>query len=151
MFRPASIAVVGASANPGKAGNAMMRALGGFPGELHPVNPRGGDVLGRPALTSLGEAGAVDLAVLVVPPHAVPGALEDAAAAGVRAAVVCAGGFAESGPEGAAIQERAAHVAREGGVRLLGPNTSGFMNPVDRTTANFMPAVIEIRPGSVSV
>lgn len=151
LFRPASIAVVGASASPGKAGYAMVQALRHFPGVLHPVNPRGGDVLGRPAVGSLREAPGTDLAVLVVPPEVVPGALEDAAAAGVRAAVVCAGGFAESGPDGARLQERALAVAREGGIRLLGPNTSGFMNPVDRTTANFMPAVAELAPGSVGV
>lgn len=151
LFRPASIAVVGASASPGKAGHAMVQALRHFPGVLHPVNPRGGDVLGRPAVASLREAPGTDLAVLVVPPEVVPGALEDAAAAGVRAAVVCAGGFAESGPDGARLQERALAVAREGGIRLLGPNTSGFMNPVDRTTANFMPAVADLAPGSVGV
>lgn len=151
LFRPASIAVVGASASPGKAGYAMVQALRHFPGTLHPVNPRGGDVLGRAAIASLREAPGTDLAVLVVPPEVVPGALEDAAEAGVRAAVVCAGGFAESGPDGARLQERALAVAREGGIRLLGPNTSGFMNPVDRTTANFMPAVADLAPGSVGV
>ena len=151
LFRPASIAVVGASASPGKAGHAMLQALRHFPGALHPVNPRGGDVLGRPAVTSLREAPGTDLAVLVVPPDVVPGALEDAAAAGVRAAVVCAGGFAESGPDGARLQDRALAVARAAGIRLLGPNTSGFMNPVDRTTANFMPAVADLAPGTVGV
>ncbi|UZN05221.1 acetate--CoA ligase family protein [Cellulomonas sp. S1-8] len=151
MFRPASIAVVGASARPGKAGHAMVQALRHFPGTLHPVNPRGGEVLGHPVLTSLRESSGVDLAVLVVPPEAVPAALEDAGDAGVRAAVVCAGGFAESGPDGARIQDRVVRVAREAGIRLLGPNTSGFMNPVDRTTANFMPSVADLAPGSVSV
>lgn len=151
LFRPASIAVVGASASPGKAGYAMVQALRGFPGALHPVNPRGGDVLGHPAVASLREVPGTDLAVLVVPPDVVPGALEDAAAAGVRAAVVCAGGFAESGPDGARLQERALAVARAGGIRLLGPNTSGFMNPVDGATANFMPAVADLAPGTVGV
>jgi len=151
MFRPASIAVVGASAHEGKAGHAMVRALRDFPGTLHLVNPRGGDVLGRTALRSLRDASDVDLAVLVVPPDAVPRALADARDAGVRAAVVCAGGFAESGPQGARIQEHVVAVAQEAGIRLLGPNTSGFMNPVDRTTANFMPAVADLAPGSVSI
>ncbi|WP_291813383.1 acetate--CoA ligase family protein [Cellulomonas sp.] len=151
MFRPASIAVVGASAREGKAGHAMVQALRRFPGTLHLVNPRGGEVLGRTALPTLRDASDVDLAVLVVPPDAVPGALEDARDAGVRAAVVCAGGFAESGPDGARLQERVVRVAREAGIRLLGPNTSGFMNPVDRTTANFMPAVADLAPGTVSV
>lgn len=151
MFAPSSIAVVGASATPGKAGHAMVQALRHFPGTLHPVNPRGADVLGRPAIASLREAPGTDLAVLVVPPEVVPTALEDAAAAGVRAAVVCAGGFAEAGPQGARIQEHALRIARGAGIRLLGPNTSGFMNPVDRTTANFMPAVADLAPGTVGV
>lgn len=152
LLRPRSIAVVGASASPNKAGHAMMQALDGFAGELHPVNPRGGTILGRTALTGLGELpGPVDLAVLVVPPQAVPGAIEQAAAAGVRAAVVCAGGFAESGPDGRKLQEQTIEAARRGGVRLLGPNTSGFMNPVDGVFANFMPAAAALRPGTVGV
>jgi acyl-CoA synthetase (NDP forming) len=152
LLRPRGIAVVGASASPDKAGHAMMQALDGFAGELHPVNPRGGTILGRTALTSLGELPSpVDLAVLVVPPRAVPGAIEEAAAAGVRAAVVCAGGFAESGPDGHKLQEQAIEAARRGGVRLLGPNTSGFMNPVDGVFANFMPAAAGLRPGTVGV
>lgn len=151
LFRPASIAVVGASADPAKAGHAMVQALRHFPGTLHPVNPRGGEVLGHRVLTSLRECAGVDLAVLVVPPDAVPAALEDARDAGVRAAVVCAGGFAESGPDGARLQDRVVRVAREAGIRLLGPNTSGFVNPVDATAASFMPAVADLAPGTVSV
>lgn len=151
LFRPASVAVVGASAHEGKAGHAMVRALRRFPGTLHLVNPRGGQILGRPTVPTLREAHDADLAVLVVPPQAVPAALEDAHHAGVRAAVVCAGGFAESGPDGARLQADVVRVARQAGIRLLGPNTSGFMNPVDRTTANFMPAVADLAPGSVGV
>jgi acetate---CoA ligase (ADP-forming) len=152
LLRPRGIAVVGASASPDKAGHAMMQALDGFDGDLFPVNPRGGTILGRTAVAGLGELpGPVDLAVLVVPPQAVPGAIEQAAAAGVRAAVVCAGGFAESGPAGHELQQRTIEAARQGGVRLLGPNTSGFMNPVDGVFANFMPAAAALRPGTVGV
>lgn len=152
LFRPRSIAVVGASASPDKAGHAMMQALDGFAGDLYPVNPRGGAILGRTALAGLGELpGPVDLAVLVVPPQAVPHTIDEAAAAGVRAAVVCAGGFGESGPEGLELQEQTVEAARRGGVRLLGPNTSGFMNPVDGVFANFMPAAAGLRPGTVGI
>ena len=101
LLRPRSIAVVGASASTDKAGHAMMQALDGFAGELYPVNPRGGTILGRTALTGLGELpGPVDLAVLVIPPQAVPGAIEQAAAAGVRAAVVCARRLRREQPRG---------------------------------------------------
>ncbi len=156
LFRPRAIAVVGASTAPEKAGHAMMQALVDFPGPLYPVNPKaaaaGESVLGRPAIARPADADApVDLAVLVVPPQAVPGALADCGAAGVRAAVVCAGGFAESGEAGADLQEEVASVARAHGIRLLGPNTSGFVDPAGRICANFMPAVRTLEPGSVAV
>lgn len=152
LFAPKSIAVIGASASPQKAGYAMMQSLAAFPGFLYPINPRGGEILGRPAaarVTDLGEA--PELAVLVVPPAAVPSALAECGEAGVQAAVVCAGGFAESGEEGARIQELTLRAAREANIRLLGPNTSGFINAPDAVCANFMPAVAQLRPGNVSI
>ncbi|MFC5819504.1 acetate--CoA ligase family protein [Nonomuraea harbinensis] len=148
LFNPASVAVVGASATPGKAGDAMMRSLAGLPGRLHPVNPRGGHIAGLrayPSVTGIPES--VDLAVLVVPPAAVPAALEECGQAGVRAAVICAGGFAESGAAGIELQERVRAIARAHGIRVLGPNTSGFMNPSAGVAANFLPGVSELRPG----
>lgn len=156
LFAPRSIAVVGATAAPEKAGFAMMESLSGFGGDLLPVNPRaaaaGQQILGRPAHESVAAIGAgIDLAVIVVPPAAVPAALTDCGAAGVRAAVICAGGFAESGPEGARLQEQIQQIAEQAGIRLLGPNTSGFMNPAAGVFANFMPAVRELAPGPVSV
>ena len=151
LFRPRTVAVVGASTARDKAGNAMMRSLSGFPGELYPVNPRADVIEGRPAYPSLGAIpGPVDLAVLVVPPPAVPGVLAEAADAGVRAAVVCAGGFAESGADGMALQRRVAAIARTRGIRVLGPNTSGFMHPEAGVLANFLPAVTRLRPGPVA-
>lgn len=130
----------------------MMQALSGFPGALYPVNTRGG-VIGARAVSSTvqGIGQPIDLAVLVVPPTAVPGALEDCGRAGVRAAVVCAGGFAESGPEGAALQSRVADVAAQHGISLLGPNTSGFVNPAGRVLANFMPAVTQLTAGPAAI
>lgn len=152
LFSPASVAVIGASATPGKAGNAMMRSLSGLPGPLHPVNPRGGTIEGRRAFPSIADVpGPVDLAVLVVPPAAVPGALEECGRAGVRAAVVCAGGFAETGPAGQELQERVRAVAEAHGIRVLGPNTSGFMNPAAGVAANFLPGVGDLPAGPAAI
>ncbi len=151
LFCPKSIAVVGASAATGKAGNAMVRSLLGFPGILHLVNPRATEIEGRavaPSVASIG--GPIDLAVLVVPAEAVPTALEDCGAAGVRAAVVCAGGFAET-TGGRHLQDEASAIARRHGVRLLGPNTSGFMNVADGVMANFVPYVTRLEPGPASI
>lgn len=151
LLAPRSIAVIGASASPGKAGNAMVRSLLGFPGPLHLVNPSGGSIEGRPVATSaraLGEP--VDLAVVVVPAPLVPTALDDCGAAGIRAAVVCAGGFAEAAG-GQGLQDELVAVARRHGMRLLGPNTSGFMNPGAGVLANFVPGVAGLEPGPASV
>src|SRR5918999_506265 len=130
LFSPARIAVVGASDVPDKAGYAMMESLSVFPGEVFPINPRSAQVGGRPAYPTVADTPLpADLAVLVIPAAAVPTALEQCAAAGVRAAVICSGGFAESGPSGAQLEERVREIAGQTGLRILGPNTSGFINP----------------------
>jgi len=147
LFAPGTVAVVGASATPGKAGHAMVAALSGFGGPVFAVNPGRPVVNGTPAFASVRDIGRpVDLAILVVPAPAVPDALEDCGEAGVRAAVVCAGGFAES-PRGGALQDEILAVVRRHGIRLLGPNTSGFMNPAVRLCANFVPTAACSSPG----
>jgi acetate---CoA ligase (ADP-forming) len=161
LFRPSSIAVIGASEARGKAGNAMVRSLLGFRGRLHLVNRRGGEIEGRAAVPSLAAIdGAVALAVLVIRAEAVPAALEECGRAGVRAAVVCSGGFAEAEPDGerndgqgggSSLQDEALAVARRYGMRLLGPNTSGFMNPLDGVLANFVPDVTLLEPGPLAM
>ncbi|WP_395105109.1 acetate--CoA ligase family protein [Actinomadura sp. SCN-SB] len=152
LFRPRSVAVVGASSTPGKAGYAMMRALASFTGEVYPVNVRGGEVSGRPAYVSAEEIpGPVDLALLAVPAAAVPAALESCARAGTRAAVVCSGGFAETGDAGAALQDHVAAIARAHGMRILGPNTSGFVNAADGVPAGFLPAVAGLPAGPAAI
>lgn len=152
LFTPRSIAVVGASASPEKAGYRMMAALAGFPGRLYPVNPRAGEINGMaafPRVSALPEA--VDLAVLTVPAPAVPAAARECAAAGIGAAVVCAGGFAESGPEGAALQEELREIAESSGMRLLGPNTSGFVNPAAGVHAVFLSTARVWQPGGIGI
>jgi acetyltransferase len=152
LIRPASIAVVGASSSPGKAGHQLMRALGGFAGRLYPINRAGGEILGHRAWPSVGDLPEpVDLAVLIVPAPAVPEVVDQCAAAGARAAIVCAGGFAESGPEGAELQASAARAAAGAGMRLLGPNTSGLVNPVDGVLATFVSSVRTIPPGRLAI
>jgi acetyltransferase len=130
LLAPRSVALVGASERPGTLGAIVFRnlAAGGLRGELYPVNPKHGQLFGRrayPRLSSLPQQ--VDLAVVVTPARTVPGIIEDAAAAGVKAAVVLTSGFAEAGPEGKALQEVVLAKAKQGGVRLLGPNCIGVM------------------------
>ena len=105
-----------------------MRVLRDFPGELIPVNPNAATIAGKRAFPSLSAIGhPTDLAVLALPAQAAESVLIDGARAGLRSAVIISGGFAEAGETRAAAQARIRDVCRESGIRLLGPNTSGFV------------------------
>jgi acetate---CoA ligase (ADP-forming) len=151
LLQPRSIVVVGASATPGKAGNALVGSLASFAGPVYLVNPNASEIAGRPCAATVGEIpDTADLAVLTVPAEAVPAALDDCGRAGIRAAVICAGGFAESAA-GVALQDQVVEIARRYSVRVLGPNTSGFVSPVDGIFATFVRSAASLRPGSVSI
>lgn len=152
MFAPRGIAVAGASRTPGKLGATMARSLASFAddgGHLALVNGR--DETMHPSLSAATGAGPVDLAMICVPAAACPGVLAEAAQAGVRAAVICGGGFAEAGGAGVEHQEAVAQVVRETGIRVPGPDTSGFLAPHAGVMASFVPGVAGIRPGRVAV
>ncbi|HCA85003.1 MAG TPA: CoA-binding protein [Streptomyces sp.] len=138
MMKPRSVAVIGASAEQGKIGNSVMRNLvdGGFPGEIHPVNPRVDDILGRKAYRSvLDIPGTVDVAVFAIPAKFVPAALEEVGVKGIPVAVLIPSGFAETGDH--ALQEEVVSKAREHGVRVLGPNIYGYYSPWQDLCATF--------------
>ena len=143
LFSPRAIAVVGASTSPGKLGAAMAKSLATFPEPVLLVNQRRPDPAAgvhRSVTEAVASTGtAVDLAVLCVPAAATAAALADAAAAGARAALVCAGGFAEAGGTGHQHHSDLAGVVSATGVRLLGPNTSGFLAPGSNLVATFRP------------
>ncbi len=152
LFDPGVVAVVGASATPGKAGNALVHSLASFPGPAYAVNPRGEAVAGREGHERVSEIPArVDLALLAVPPPAVAAVLRDCSTAGVRAAVVHSGGWAEAGAEGEAMQAELASLARETGLCILGPNTSGFFNPPAGLCASFVRPAADLRPGGLAI
>ena len=134
LFQPKSVAVVGASrgltaTGAPKLGTAAMKNLldHGFAGALHPVNPKETELFGRRCVARVADIeGPVDCAVIVVPASACVDAMRDCAAKGVRAAIVMSSGFAEAGEVG--LQEELARVAREAGIRWVGPNTAGFVD-----------------------
>lgn len=133
LFAPRRVAVVGASAASGKMGNLFMCNLtAAAPGRLHEVvaiHPSAREILDCPAYPSLvAVPDPVDLAVVVTSSESVPATIADCVAAGVPAVVVITGGFAETGKEGRVLQERSRAFAREGGVRLVGPNCFGVIN-----------------------
>ncbi|MGO2749574.1 MAG: acetate--CoA ligase family protein [Pseudoclavibacter sp.] len=150
MLAPKVIAVIGASRKPNKLGTAMMASVEGFPGTLLPVSP-GDETMFDSVAQAAESAGSVDLALLCVPAAACPQVLRECAAAGVAGAVICAGGFAEVDAAGAALQAEIDAIVAETGIRLLGPNTSGFFVPGDGVLASFVPGVTHLGHGAVGV
>lgn len=129
IFEPESIAVIGASADPAKRGHQIVRELLGAGLHIHPVNPRGGELLGLPVASTVEDLpDDVDLAVLCTPSRAAPEIVRQCGARGVAGAVVLAVGFGEAGDDGRALEAELVAAGRESGVRVIGPNTSGLMN-----------------------
>lgn len=140
LFEARSIAVVGASPTAGKVGHVILRNLiaSGFSGDLYPVNPRAGEVLGLKAYPDLAAIpGPVELAVVVVPSKVVPQVMEEAGAKGVKVAVVISAGFREVGKEGAELERKVGEIAARHGIRVLGPNCLGVISTRNRMNATF--------------
>ena len=145
VFEPRSVAFVGASNTPMKWGFQVPFNLVkfGYDGKVYPVNPHESEILGLKVYRTIAEVPEkpVDLAVVTVPARGVLDVLKECAAAGVRAALVVAGGFGELGAEGARIEAELARVARESGMLLVGPNCMGVVSPHPRNLYCEMPAV----------
>jgi acyl-CoA synthetase (NDP forming) len=144
MFRPRSIAIVGASEDPHSLSGRPLEVLRqhGYGGRVYVVNPnraRVGGLASYPSVAALPEP--VDLAVLAVRACLVPEVVAECAAVGVRAVVIFSSGFAETSSAGQAAQDRMATTAEAAGMRLLGPNAEGFFNVADGVAVSFSPAV----------
>ncbi|MEE8524958.1 MAG: acetate--CoA ligase family protein [Thermoanaerobaculia bacterium] len=144
IFSPRSVAVIGASRDPLSLGHALLHNLlsSELQGPVYAVNPRAEFVHSLPCYPSVGAIpGAVDLAVILVPRSKVLAVVEECAAKGVRGVVVISAGFAETGPEGAALEHRLCEVVRTAGMRMIGPNCMGVINtdPAVRLNATFAP------------
>jgi acetyltransferase len=131
IFRPNTVAVIGASNRAGSVGNAIFKniLLGGYAGTLYPVNPKAASIIGvhsYPTITEIPDE--VELALIIVPSDFVPGVLEECGQKGVRGAVVVSAGFKEVGPVGAALEKRAVEIARKYDMPLVGPNCLGVIN-----------------------
>jgi acyl-CoA synthetase (NDP forming) len=129
LLAPRSVALIGVSDDPGKMAGGPARALSNsaFAGAIYPVNPKRETVGGYRAFPTIDAIeGDPDVALIVTPRHAVVEAVEACARKGVKAVVIISSGFGEVGPEGIALQERLLEVARAGGVRVVGPNCTGY-------------------------
>ena len=140
FFAPRTVAVIGASATPGKVGNSVMLNMlaAGYKGRLYPVNPKGGSIEGLTVLRSVSELpGGIDLAVIAVPRDKVLPVLENMAAKGLKAAIVITAGFREVNREGHDLEQKMAELADSHGIALLGPNSLGMMNTALGVNASF--------------
>lgn len=145
LFTPRSIAVVGAAREPGKLGHTILDNVvkSGFSGAIYPVNPWATEILGLRSYPRLVDiSGEVDLMVVVVPQPAVLSVMEDAAAKGVKAAIIITAGFREAGTAGFVAERAITSVARSAGIRVLGPNCLGVIDtftPLNASFASRMP------------
>lgn len=154
LLSPRSIAVIGASRTAGTIGHELFRNLqrAGFQGPMWPVNPHAehvGSVRAHASILDIPDD--IDLAVVVVPAEAVAGVVEECGRKQVYGVVVLSSGFAEVGPEGAALEAEVLRVARSWGIRLVGPNCLGILNtdPAVRLHATF--ANVVPLPGRTSL
>jgi len=140
LIQPRSVAVIGASSDPGRIGGRPIRWMlqAGFAGRILPVNPGRDQIQGLPAYASIADLPEVpDAAIVAVPAAHVAGALEDLGRRGTRAAIIFSSGFAEMGADGAAAQAGLLAIAQRHGMRLLGPNSLGLFNGRNRFYASF--------------
>src|ERR1043166_3174124 len=143
MFRPASVAIIGASSDPARIGGMPLAFLKAnrFAGPIYPINPRAPVIQELPAFASIRDVGRpIDLALIAVPAvHVIPW-IEACIDVGVRAIIIFSAGFAEIDEEGARQQERIAAIGREGGIRIMGPNCIGLVNFSTGLYMSFHPA-----------
>lgn len=140
VFEPASIAIIGASDNEESVGGQVLRNLreNGFKGPLYPVNPKHRKVQGLPAFGSVSAIDhTVDLAVIAIPPAAIPSVIHECGEHGVGAVIVISAGFAETGPAGLALQNEIVDIARTYDIPLIGPNCLGIVRPRVGLNATF--------------
>jgi len=145
LFEPRSVAIVGASTKPGKVGHDILNNMlsSGYGGEVYPINPHAEEILGKKCYSSvLDVPGEIDLVVVVVPAASVLPVIEECGKKGIQLGIVISAGFKESGPEGIERERRLGELARQFGMRIVGPNCLGVMstsNGLNTTFAQGMP------------
>ncbi len=140
LFAPKTVAVIGASAAPGKVGHTVVANMleAGYKGTLIPVNPKADEILGLPVTKKIEDLPeGLDMAVIVVPVAAVVPAMEALAKRKVRSAVIITAGFKEVGKEGYALEQRLIELCTEHEIAMVGPNCLGLISTHDNNNASF--------------
>jgi acyl-CoA synthetase (NDP forming) len=146
LFRPQSVAVVGASGKHGKPGNSLLRALlkHHFPGRVYPVTPTSSEVEGLKAYKSIAELPETpDVALIITPAATVPGLIDECGAKGVRHAIVYSAGFEETN-EGKELAQQLTAAARRHGITVIGPNCQGLWSVRAKALLTYSPAALNL-------
>jgi len=154
LFRPKSVAIIGASTKDLSIGNRVLKNLldFGYQGPIYPINPQSDEVRGVKAYKTIMEApDGIDLVHIVIPNKLVPQAVTDCGKKGVKAIIINSAGFKEIGPEGEAIEKDFLARAKEYGIRIFGPNCQGIINtdPAVRAYCDFTFTMPD--PGVISI
>lgn len=152
LFTPKGVVVIGASSTPGKLGYSVAQNMleSGYQGKVHYVNPKGGELFGQQIHTSVMDVpDPADLAVILIPAHYVPASLEECGKRGIPFVIIGSGGFSESGPEGEELEGQALAIAREYGIRVIGPNCVGYIDTHLPINTSFLP-VESPNPGNIA-
>ena len=155
IFNPGSVAVIGASDNPGKLGSHVMRSLieGNYPGKIYPVNPGKDEILGLnayPSLLHIPEG--IDLSIIVLPAEAVPRTIKECHEIGVKGIVLITSGFKEiEDKRGEGLQRQITEISNRFGIKIIGPNTFGMVNLHLPMNASFTPEFSQVEKGGISL
>jgi acetyl coenzyme A synthetase (ADP forming)-like protein len=152
IFSPKSIAVIGASRSPMKIGYEILQNIlvQGYTGKVFPINPETPEIMGlktQPSVIAVKDD--IDLAIIAVPAEFVPKVMTECAKKKVKGAIVISSGFGETGERGKQLEEEVLQIARKGGIRLIGPNTLGYKDPIDNLDAAFVFGMP--RPGNIAL
>jgi acetyltransferase len=151
FFKPSSVAVIGASAKKGKVGNVILNniiygseenekngVLGGFKGDIYPVNPTTNDISGLKVYESILKVPSeVEMAVICIPPEGIKEVIEDCGKKGVKSIVVVTAGYSEAGAKGREMENELLDTAKKYNIRIIGPNCLGIISPFSDLNASF--------------
>ncbi len=155
FFEPQSVAVVGSLREGYFGGYVVVKTLlnAGFGGKIYPVNPSYQEVLGLKVYPSINEIPEkIDLVLIMINRRSVPDVMRECAGKGIKSVIVVADGFAERDEEGAKLQNEILEIAREAGIRILGPNTAGVVNSANGLIPDpYEPGYKKVKPGAVAI
>ena len=140
LFEPESVAVIGASSNPSKIGHKILNNIvsSGYKGQIYPINPHGGELLGLPVYESVKDVpDKVDLGIIVVPARLVYSVIQECADKKIPFLIIITSGFSEVGNR--EEEEKIVNLARKNNIRILGPNVFGIFVANTKLNATFGP------------